>query len=123
MKDIINIYMDDVRPGPFCNVMPESGFLPDLPDWMDWITVRSVANVKRFLEMGIVNKLSLDHDMGTDETGYDLAKWMAETGHWPKGQIWVHSANPVGRDNIVATVRRYHPDSMEPFIGEPFEPA
>jgi len=107
--------MDDIRHGPDVGSLQEY----DLKDWMDWIIVRSVDNTKRLLELGLVNKLSLDHDMSSESTGYDLAKWMAEFGHWPKGEIWVHSANPVGRDNIVATIKRYHPDGMVPVIGDP----
>lgn len=110
--------MDDVRPGPFDNGL--AGYSADVSDWMDWITVRGVDNVKQLLEMGLVNKLSLDHDMGGQDTGYDLVKWMAEHNIWPKGQIWVHSANPVGRDNMIGTINRYHPDGMKAIVGEPF---
>lgn len=43
------------------------------------------------------------------ETGYDLVKWMAETGNWPKHKPLVHSANPVGRRNMVGMIERYFP--------------
>lgn len=118
---MFNVYMDDVRPGPFYNGQQEYGYPPDPADWADWVTVRSIANVKRFLEMGLVNKLSLDHDMGSDATGYDLVLWMAEHGHWPKGQIWVHSANPVGRDKMMGTIERYHPTNLKPIMGNPYD--
>jgi hypothetical protein len=41
------------------------------------------------------------------ETGYDLAVWMAETGRWPKYKPASHSANPVGKQRILAVVERY----------------
>jgi hypothetical protein len=46
-------------------------------------------------------------------TGYDLVKWMAETGCWPKRKPICHSSNPVGRANIVAMIERYFPRQDE----------
>lgn len=114
---MFNVYMDDIRHGPDMDACKH------LPDWMDWVIVRSVDNTRRLLELGLVNKLSLDHDMGSKKTGYDLIKWMAETGYWPKGEIWIHSANPVGRDNMVATINRYHPDGLVAIVGDPVSQA
>lgn len=114
---LFNVYMDDVRPGPFYN--GHGGFAPDVADWDEWITVRSINNVKEFLARGWVNKLSLDHDMGGEETGYDLVKWMVENNIWPKGQIWVHSANVVGAKNMAETIARYHPSNINPLLGQP----
>lgn len=75
----------------------------------------------------MVQKASLDHDLGACEkcmdgktwgqwlakhdwqqapncdhfgTGYTLVCWMEETGHWPKEKPTVHSANPVGRQRM-----------------------
>ena len=43
-------------------------------------------------------------------TGYDLVKWMAENDLWSVYPPTVHSANPVGRANMQATIDRYwHP--------------
>jgi hypothetical protein len=41
-------------------------------------------------------------------TGYDFVKWMAETGRWPSTKPRVHSANPVGRASMEATIDRYY---------------
>ena len=102
---------------------PCFGMKRDFPAY-DWMTVRSIESVKYLLSQRIVNKLSLDHDMGDigdSGTGYDLVKWMAETNTWPDGQIWVHSANPVGAKNMVGTINRYHPDDMKAITGNPFD--
>lgn len=96
----MNVYMDDVRPGP-------NSFSHD-DNWSSWVVVRSVHNTKKLLQWGQVNHLSLDHDMGEgQESGYDLVKWMAENDIWPTGEITVHSANPVGAENMRATIERY----------------
>lgn len=43
-------------------------------------------------------------------TGYDLVKWMAENDIWSVNKPIVHSANPAGRINMMATIDRYwHP--------------
>ena len=62
----------------------------------------------RLIESGVVTRISFDHDLGTDLTGYDVAKRIEQLV--AEGQItmprWqVHSANPVGRDNIEAAMR------------------
>lgn len=40
-------------------------------------------------------------------SGYDFVKWMAENNRWPKKPPYVHSMNPVGRENMQATIKSY----------------
>lgn len=91
---MFNVFFDDWKPGP-CNEWgnPAMG-------WEKWIVVRSAENVMWFLERGLVNDLSLDHDMGMNsETGVEntngskLVRWIIETGNWPKGRLDIHSDN------------------------------
>ena len=91
---MFNVFFDDWKPGP-----SNQWGNPDY-GWEKWIVVRSVENVKWFLEQGLVNDLSLDHDMGMNsETGEEnpngsaLVRWMIETGKWPKGSVSIHSDN------------------------------
>jgi hypothetical protein len=76
-----------------------------------WVPIRKVADVIYLLEKGVVNDLSLDHDMGCDQfgelpTGYDLVCWMEREDVWPDGKISVHSANPVGRQKMLAVLEK-----------------
>ena len=95
MKSIMfNVYMDDCRTGPSSN---SSDFIED---WESWIIVRSVENTKHLLEMGVVNNLALDHDMGMNSVdgsensnGTELVRWMIEKNIWPAGNISIHSSN------------------------------
>lgn len=54
--------------------------------------------------IGSFDEISFDHDLGTKLTGYDVAKeiekaaWRGKLKKMPKWHI--HSANPVGCDNI-----------------------
>ena len=50
--------------------------------------------------------LCLDHDLGTEKTGYDVAKWIEEkvftdNDFIPPAQVIVHTANTIGRKAIV----------------------
>jgi len=74
-----------------------------------WVGARNMAEFKKILEQATKDKIaieaiSFDHDLGPGEPeGYDIIKWLAE--YYPElvvgeTEIKVHSANPVGRDNI-----------------------
>lgn len=46
-----------------------------------------------------VTHLYIDHDLGEEESGYDLIKWAIKEGLCPHN-VQIVSMNPVGRDNI-----------------------
>lgn len=57
-----------------------------------------------------VTVMSLDHDLGGDDTTRPVVLWMCENGWaWP-GQVVVHSANPVGREWLEGMIKRYQPE-------------
>lgn len=99
---MFNVYLDDMRVGPDFTVV----------GWENWVVVRSVENAKILLEKGLVDNMSLDHDMGTGDnnrllpTGYDLVCWMEEKNIWPKGKIYLHTASPTGYAKMTAALER-----------------
>jgi hypothetical protein len=57
-----------------------------------------------WLKTGKVVAISLDHDLGEDRTGHDVATWIEEMAMYGAiGRIrWtVHTENPVGRARIL----------------------
>jgi len=48
--------------------------------------------------------LILDHDLGEDRTGYDIAKFLLENPKYAPKEIYCCSFNPVGRKNIEALI-------------------
>jgi len=87
----VRLYLDDLREPP-----------------ADFDTVaRTAEEALALLRAGRVTFLSFDHDLGTDATGYTVARWIEEQAHAgtlaPLGWA-VHSANPVGRRNIEAAL-------------------
>lgn len=89
----MRVWLDDVRTPP--------------PDYDIW--VKKGEHCAELLKLGLVGHLSFDHDLG-------LGRWSGQTvallvEQWAKHQMirpftWdIHSMNPVGRDNILATMR------------------
>ncbi len=74
-----------------------------------WTHVQTVEEAMAHLEFDFVTHLSLDHDLGENQkTGYDLVTWIEERYflHDIKPpEMTIHSANPVGRDNMQAAIR------------------
>jgi hypothetical protein len=96
------LYIDDER-------------FPKTHGEIPWTVARSVAEAKSLiLSHGCPVFISFDHDLGDQvPTGHDLAKWLVESDldkliNLPTDFSFnVHSANPVGRDNIISVLDGY----------------
>lgn len=69
----------------------------------DEIWCKTTKQAAEYLLTGKVVSISLDHDLQTRQTGYDLAKWIerrAYAGQIPKLTWFVHSKNSEGANNI-----------------------
>jgi hypothetical protein len=69
-----------------------------------WVVVRTFAQAIDHVEdHGVPESMSLDHDLGGDETVMQFLRWLCDH-HFEKGppRYVVHSANPVGRDNMIS---------------------
>jgi hypothetical protein len=103
----IKLWLDDVRPAP-----------------KGWYHAHNAAEAKHAFQKYDVTEASLDHDLGNcehcdeiqchhtcecpcHENGYHVAKWMAANNIWPVNGTACHSANPVGKVNILSVVNRY----------------
>lgn len=85
-------------------------------DGEEWVIARTVQEAKLvYLLKGPPKFVSFDHDLGEDQqTGVDYAKWIVEKDlqcngiFIPEGfDFYVHSQNPVGRDNIEGLMCSY----------------
>ena len=90
------------------------------PKTKGWTIVRKYDEfVKHIEQNGLPEEISFDHDLAEihselnpqhEKTGYDCAKWLCEycwTNGLPIPDWNVHSANPVGRDNIVSILTSF----------------
>ena len=116
------IYLDDVR-------TPTQGVGEDN---QPWVVVRSYDEfVEKVNEIGLENiqMVSLDHDLGdtamtewknnvyhnykldydniTEKTGYDVVCYMEQHNKWPTKGCYVHSANPVGKNKMLAAIQKH----------------
>lgn len=89
----MKVYLDDERPTPD-----------------GWHRVYTANEAIDLLKTGGVTEISLDHDLGDDQkfgTGYDVAAFIEEGAFFGTMQPvrWtIHSANPVGRQNMQAAL-------------------
>ncbi|MGG3691794.1 cyclic-phosphate processing receiver domain-containing protein [Heyndrickxia ginsengihumi] len=103
----INIFLDDLREIP-------EGF----------VGARNILEAIDLMEKNRVHIMSLDHDLGMDDkgnllpTGYDLVKYVCENGLRPADKIYLHTSNPVGRENMYRTLLS---SRKHGFIGDDIE--
>lgn len=94
----MKLWLDNERPAPH-----------------GWTAVKTLAEAKRHLEAGGVERASLDHDLDGEETGHDLVQWMADTGHWPRFKPKVHSGNVDGAIKMKRLITQSgRPDAPKP---------
>lgn len=89
----MKVYLDDVREAP-----------------LGWVRAYTPEEVIGLLRSGLVEEMSLDHDLGLDtrdkeRSGYSVLLWLEREvgeGRWslPLPTIAVHSANPPGRERM-----------------------
>jgi hypothetical protein len=85
------LYIDDVRPCP-------DGF----------ILAKSSREAITIVELrGLPEYISFDHDLGEDDSSMVFLKWLSNYIDNPSFNYTVHSANPVGRDNIISFIESW----------------
>ena len=120
------LWLDDLR-NPYIDL---EGSVPKEKGVVEW-----VLNYEQFVQwiekFGLPEIISFDHDLADEhytpedliskeyqeKTGMDCAKWLVEycmdnDKHLPK--FYVHSANPVGADNIKGLLENYAKHSNLP---------
>jgi len=89
-----NLWLDDERnPGLAAD--------PSEPQVSGWVWAKSTKEAIKLVEtLGNPAFMSLDHDLGGDDTSMKFLKWLANYSY--PSEYQVHSANPVGAKNIVS---------------------
>ncbi|MBM4574969.1 helix-turn-helix domain-containing protein [Rhodococcus hoagii] len=90
----VRLWVDDLRPAP-----------------PGWTAVTNGVEAIAILATGQVAELSLDHDLGGEDTTRPVVMWMCEYDAWPS-RVQVHSANPVGVQWLTGMLNRYGPPSL-----------
>lgn len=61
-----------------------------------------------------IEVVSLDHDLGGDDTTRPIVLWFCENDFWPV-EVVVHSANYVGVEWLEGMIERYHPKNAHKY--------
>jgi len=74
-----------------------------------WVRVYWPDEAIALLKSGMVDEISLDHDLGDDSrgTGYDVIRWIEEAvalNSFEPPKIFVHSANASAREKMIAGI-------------------
>ena len=95
---IRRIYVDDLRDPDFIH------------NYVDTRIARTyneaIHLIELFTNSGDDIILDLDHDLGETKTGYDIAKYIV-SNHLPLLGFHLHTANPVGRQNMEQLLTHY----------------
>lgn len=95
------IWLDDIRPAP------NNAYI-SCRSYEDFVNICSVV-----MSLGnTINFIDFDHDLGTEKTGYDVAKYIVEN-NIPVDRFSVHSSNPVGKENIEQLLIHYGYKKLE----------
>lgn len=100
------LYIDDIRE------------MPEDDKKHTWTLARTAWEALFKLDLIEYDVVSFDHDLGSfignkEITGYDIVLWLANRkndGLYVPPDIRIHSANPVGCENMQATIDRYLTD-------------
>ena len=80
------------------------------PPDTSWWWVRTYEEAVEYLQRWQVVEVSLDHDLGTQRTGYDVACYIEQqafNGELQEPIKWyIHSQNTVGAENMRAALRQ-----------------
>lgn len=96
----VKLWIDDLRPAPTGWVWAKSSdeAIEILDRWQHSSVTLTMA--------------SFDHDLGGDDTSLPVIDWFIEHQRWPNA-VYVHTANPVGRRNILTSVDRNAPPEVD----------
>lgn len=95
----MKLWVDDERPAPDDT----------------WTLARSSDEAVLHLIMRNWDEISLDHDLGGDDTGFLVLDWMIHEGVWPK-TLTIHTSNPPARKRMLAAANAEAPAEMAIYV-------
>lgn len=99
----MRIWVDDERPAP-------DGTWTVAKDSASAISHLYMIGTPAVRAMGdTLEEVSLDHDLGGDDTGFKVLDWMIQWAEWPQ-ELTIHTANPVARKRMLAAANAEAPE-------------
>lgn len=66
-----------------------------------WRVCRSSSEAIVELMGSTWSEISLDHDLGGDDTGFKVLNWMIDHAVWPTKSLTIHTSNPPARTRML----------------------
>ncbi len=96
----MKLWVDDERPAP-------DGFV------QAWTSDEAVLHL--LARHSVIEEVSLDHDLGGDDTGFKVLDWMIAEDVWPK-VLTIHTSNPPARKRMLAAANAEAPAETEIYV-------
>jgi len=100
MTNSLKLWVDDERPAPDDS----------------WVHAKTSESAISHLYMaGVpaimddIEEISLDHDLGGDDTGFKVLDWMISWDCWPK-ELTIHTSNRAARERMLAAANAEAPE-------------
>lgn len=80
---------------------------------IEWLESYRRYNAERDRPLGyMIEEVSLDHDLGGDDTGFKVLDWMIEHEVWPQ-VLTIHTSNPPARKRMLQAANHEAPAWVE----------
>lgn len=100
----LKLWVDDERPAP------DDTWIVRL----DSLSARYRLAIADALNEKVL-EISLDHDLGADDTGMIVLDFMVEHGIWPE-VLTIHTANPPARDRMLRAANAEAPPEVDIYV-------
>ena len=97
----MKLWVDDERPAPG----PPT----------EWVTCKTSAEAIKAMMSRFFDEISLDHDLGGDDTGMKVLEAMILEQRWPQ-VLTIHTANPPARAQMLLAANAEAPEWVAIFI-------
>ena len=109
----MRIWVDDERPMPWTEGKIADIHAETSDEAIRWLESWRRNNAERGRPLNnMIDEVSLDHDLGGDDTGMKVLDWMIEHGVWP-AELTIHTSNPPARKQMLAAANAEGPPEMK----------
>lgn len=111
----MKIWVDDERPMPWTDGIKDINRIhaKTSAEAILWLEAWRRNNAQRDRPLSyMIDEVSLDHDLGGDDTGMKVLDWMIEHEVWPQ-ELTIHTSNPPARKQMLAAANAEGPPEMK----------
>lgn len=112
----MKLWVDDLRAMPWDSNVLWHIHAKTSSEAIDWMKSWSCNNADRGRPVGAnIEEVSLDHDLGGDDTGFKVLDWMIDHQVWPQ-VLTIHTSNRPARERMLAAANAEAPEWVNIFV-------